>query len=75
MDPIYILDDSLAIEIYFDKDDCGYTDNICLKITESCQDEEKIFRHDENNLYLTPEQAEQLAKALTVAVEKSRTAG
>jgi len=72
MDPIYILDDSLEIEIFFDKDDCGYADNICLKITESCKDEEKIFRHDENNLYLTPEQAQALASALTSAVEKSR---
>lgn len=72
MDPIYILDDSLEIEVFFDKDDRGYSDNICLKITESCKDEEKVFRHDENNLYLTPEQAEHLARVLTLAVEKSR---
>jgi len=72
MDPIYILDDSLEIEVFFDKDDRGYTDNICLKITESCKEEEKVFRHDENNLYLTSEQAERLAQALTRAVEKSR---
>jgi hypothetical protein len=73
MSPIYLLDDSLEVEIFYDKDDCGYTDNICLKITESCEDEEKVFRHDENNLYLTQEQASALAAALTAAVQASRS--
>lgn len=73
MTPIYLLDDSLEVEIFYDKDDCGYTDNICLKITESCEDEEKVFRHDENNLYLTQEQASALAAALTAAVQASRS--
>lgn len=71
MEPVYLLDDSLEVEIYFDKSDCGYKDNICLKITESCKEEEKIFRHDENNLYLTSEQATALAAALLDAVKKS----
>jgi len=75
MTPIHLLDDSLEVEIFYDKDDCGYTDNICLKITESCEDEEKVFRHDENNLYLTQEQAIALADALTAAVKASRSAG
>ncbi len=73
MTPIYLLDDSLEVEIFYDKDDCGYTDNICLKITESCKEEEKVFRHDENNLYLTQEQASALAAALTAAVQASRS--
>lgn len=72
MDPIHLLDDSLEVEIFFDKGDCGYTDNICLKITESCKEEEKVFRHDENNLYLTAEQAAALAAALTKAVQDSQ---
>lgn len=71
MEPIHLLDDSLEVEIFFDKGDCGYTDNICLKITESCKEEEKVFRHDENNLYLTSEQATALAAALTKAVMDS----
>ncbi len=73
MTPIYLLDESLEVEIFYDKDDCGYTDNICLKITESCKEEEKVFRHDENNLYLTQEQASALAAALTAAVQASRS--
>lgn len=64
MNPIYLLDDSLAVEIFYDQGDRTYTDNICVKITESCIEEEKVFRHDENNLYLTSEQACALANAL-----------
>ena len=74
MEPVYLLDDSLEVEIYFDKSDCGYKDNICLKITESCKEEEKIFRHDENNLYLTAEQAQALVAALTDAINASHQA-
>ncbi len=72
MDPIYLLDDSLQVEIFYEKDDGGYTDNICMKIIESCIEEEKVFRHDENHLYLTPEQAKALAEALTRAVISSQ---
>ena len=72
MDPIYLLDDSLQVEIFFEQDDMGYSDNICMKITESCVEEEKVFRHDENHLYLTPEQAKALAEALTRAVESEK---
>ena len=71
MNPIYLLDDSLEVEIFYDKGDSSYTDNICLKITESCKEEEKVFRHDENHLYLTPEQAKSLANALLTAVSLS----
>jgi hypothetical protein len=71
MDPIYLLDDSLQVEIFYEKDDGSYTDNICMKIIESCIEEEKVFRHDENHLYLTPEQAKALAEALTRAVQNS----
>ncbi len=74
MEPVYLLDDSLEVEIFFDKSDCGYKDNICVKITESCKEEEKIFRHDENNLYLTADQAEALTAALTKAINDSRQA-
>lgn len=71
MTPINLLDDSLQVEIFYEKDDGGYTDNICMKIIESCIEEEKVFRHDENHLYLTPKQAKALAEALTRAVQSS----
>ena len=72
MDPIHLLDDSLEVEIFFDTDDCGYKDNICLKITESCKEAEKVFRHDENNLYLNVEQAAALVAALNQAIQQSQ---
>jgi len=72
MNHIFLLDDSLQVDIFFEKDDKGYSDNICMKIIESCAEEEKVFRHDENHLYLTPEQAKALAEALTRAVENSK---
>ena len=71
MKPILLLDESLQVEIFFESDDCGYEDNICLKITESCPDEEKVFLHDESHLYLTPAQAQELVNALDQAIKLS----
>ena len=72
MKPILLLDESLQVEIFYESDDCGYEDNICLKITESCPEEEKVFLHDESHLYLTPEQAQQILDALSQALESSK---
>ena len=72
MNPIHLLDDSLEVEIFFDKEDCGYIDNICLRITESCEEEEKVFHHDENNLYITLEQAKALVDALNNSIQLSQ---
>ena len=69
MIPILLLDESLQIEIYFENADSDLEDNICMKIVESCPEEEKVFRHDESHLYLTHEQAQLLADALLKAVE------
>ncbi len=71
MKPILLLDESLEVEIFFESADCGYEDNICLKITESCPEDEKLFMHDESHLYLTPEQAQSLVDALSQAVRLS----
>lgn len=74
MHPILLLDDSLQVEIQYECADSDLEDNICVRITESCPDEEKIFRHDESNLFLTNDQASSLANALLKAVEISITA-
>ncbi len=68
---IYLLDDSLKVDVCFEPGDNEFTDNICLKIEEDCPDEEKIFREDEIHLYLTPQQARQLGMALLAAAEES----
>jgi len=69
---IRLLDNSLQVSIYYDECDCDYEDNICISIVEDCPEEEKIFRHDETNIYLTAEQALQLIQALTVATSDSK---
>jgi hypothetical protein len=69
--PISLLDDSLKVDIFFEVSDCEYGDNVCVQITEECPDDEKVFRADETNLFLTAAQARQLAEALLKAAEDS----
>jgi hypothetical protein len=68
---ITLLDDSLNVEIFFEVNDCEFSDNICISILENCPDDEKVFRGDETNLYLTCPQARQLADALLQAAQES----
>jgi hypothetical protein len=69
---IFLLDNSLKVEICYDETEREFADNILVSIIEDCPDDEKVFRGDETNLYLTPDQACQLAIALKHAVSKSR---
>jgi hypothetical protein len=73
MNPVYLLDESLQIEVFYSSEDADLADNICLKIFESCKEEEKIFIHDESDLFLTTQQARDLAEALLAAVKESET--
>ncbi len=75
MKPVYLLDDSLAVEIFFSSEDSDLEDNICAKVVESCKDEEKIFIHDESDMFLTRRQAHDLADALLEAIKKSEEPG
>jgi hypothetical protein len=74
MKPVYLLDDSLSVEVFFASDDSDLEDNICLKIIESCKEDEKVFIHDESQLYLTRAQAQAIANALLAAIDKSMNA-
>ena len=69
--PIYLLDNTLQVDIRYDQEDCDYSDNICVSITEDCPEDEKVFIADQTNLYLTPEHAIELAEALMWAVHSS----
>jgi len=42
---ISLLDNSLSVEVYFEKTDADLDDNICLCITESCPEDENCFGH------------------------------
>lgn len=69
--PIYLLDDSLSVDVYFECEDEEFSDCVCIEIKESCPQDEKIFRADEINLYITPAEARRLAEALLAAAESS----
>ena len=69
---IYLLDNTLKIEICYEEGDSDYEDDILVQIIEECPEDEKIFRHDETNLYLTPQQANDLARLLDSAAQPSR---
>ncbi|NPV85314.1 MAG: hypothetical protein HPY45_04825 [Anaerolineae bacterium] len=68
---IYLLDNSLRVEIFFEQNDCDFADNICVSIREDCPDEEKLFRADETNIYITRHEAQQLITALLQAIAES----
>jgi len=72
--PIYLLDESLMINIFYEQKDCDFPDNICLSITEDCPEEEKVFKAEQSNLYLTSNQARQLAGVLNQAALLSEQA-
>ena len=68
---IKLLNDSLKIEIFFDKNDREYEDNICVCIEEYGPEDEKILYAGETNIFINAEQARQLAKMLTMAADQS----
>ena len=73
--PIYLLDDTLKVDIFFEPADSEFSDSICMCIEESCPPAEKLFRHDEIHIFLTRQQARQLGEALLGAVEESSEGG
>ncbi|KAA3660214.1 MAG: hypothetical protein DWQ04_20065 [Chloroflexi bacterium] len=71
MKQLSLLDNSLEVSIYFEHSDSEYADDICVCFKEYCQEEEKIFKAGETNIFLTPDQANQLALALIEASKQS----
>ncbi len=70
---VLLLDNSLKVDIYFEESDREYEDDICISFSEDCPEEEKIFRVDETNIYITPDQACLLLLALKRAMEHYRS--
>lgn len=68
---IKLLKGALLVQIQFEKSDSEYDDNICLCFEEPCHDDERIFRGDQTHLYLTANEARNLANALMVVAEES----
>ena len=66
---VLLLDDSVKVEVYCDEMDREFEDYICVSFKETCPDEERIFRAQETNIYLTPKQAEHLGSLLVRAAK------
>jgi hypothetical protein len=61
----------LIVNICFENSDKEFDDNICLSFFEPCLDDTRIFRASETNLYITPQEARELAGILLKAAEAS----
>lgn len=69
---ISLLDGGLKINIYYDKSDREFDDDICIQIIEECPEEERVLKFEETNLYITPDQACLLILALRRAMDSYR---
>lgn len=68
---VELLNGSLVANIFYDPNDREFEDNVCVCLKEFGPDEEKILYADETNVFLTAEQARQLADLLLQAADKS----
>jgi len=68
---IELLDGCLTVSVYFERQDSEFADNICLSFLEPCAEDEKIFKADETNLFLSVKEARTLARALLLAADES----
>lgn len=68
---IKLLGGELIVNICFENSDKEFDDNICLSFYEPCLDDTRIFRASETNLYITPQEARELAEILLKAAEAS----
>ncbi|MDK2980692.1 MAG: hypothetical protein PWQ55_1039 [Chloroflexota bacterium] len=68
---IELLNGSLKVNIFYDSSDREFEDNVCICLKETGPDEEKILYANETNIFLTAEEARQLAGLLQDAAERS----
>lgn len=61
---ISLLDGTLKVGVFFELGDHEFEDNVCICLKEECPEDEKILYAGETNIYITPEQARELANML-----------
>lgn len=66
---VKILDNTITFEAFVDNDDAEFEDDVCLRFTETCPEEEKVFYAGESNLYVTREQARKIALEILKALD------
>ena len=69
---ISLLDGGLQVNIFFEKSDREFDDDICIQLIEDCPEDERLLEYDETNIYVTPDQACLLILALERAMESYR---
>ena len=69
---IYLLDNTLQIEIFHDCEYKDLEDDICVSIIERCPPQERLLQAGETHIFITPDQAQQLGLALLEAVGHSK---
>lgn len=67
---IFLLDESLQIDIFYACEDHDLEDNICISIVERCPPEERLLRSGETHIFLTVDEARQLGESLIAAAEQ-----
>ena len=68
---VEILNGSMKVEIFYDRQDRDYEDNICVCIKEAGPEDEKIMYANETNMFITADQARRLAEMLLKAADQS----
>jgi hypothetical protein len=68
---INLLGGCLDLDIFFEKTDSEFDDNICLRFTEPCPEDEWVFSAGETNIFLTSNEARDLARILLLTAEES----
>jgi hypothetical protein len=68
---IFLLDNTLQIDIFFECEYQDLEDNICVSIIERCPPKERLLRSGETHIFLTPNEAHQLGERLLKAAQHS----
>jgi hypothetical protein len=71
---VYLLDRSLRVAIVHEPDPPDAPDSICISLNEDCPEDEKIFKYDETNIYVTVDEACAMAALLQRAIKAARGA-
>ena len=66
-----LFNESLTVNVFYDPKDREFEDNVCVCLKEFGPEEEKIFYASETNIYLTAEEARNLAELLIKAADQS----
>lgn len=65
---VKIVDNSITFDVFIDQEDSEFADDVCLRFTEDCPEDEKVFYGGETNLYVTRAQAKQIAAEILKAL-------